>query len=405
MMAKPWTDGVLGDAIVRVLGGGTPSRSNPAYWGGPIPWASVKDFRDGELCLTDTEESITAAGLTGSASNLIPAGTPIICTRMAVGRVASSGVDVAINQDLKALFLNNDRLQHRFALRLLEHLKPRLEALAVGSTVKGIDIGTMLGFPVRFPGLPEQVHIAEVLDTIDRMIRATELVIEKRQCVARGLVQKLFNRWEVGNGHPREGHITTVGDLCEKITDGTHQAVKTTEEGVPFLFVSCVRDGRIHWDHAARITHKTYETISPGRVPTPEAVLYTAVGSYGHAAVTDSSRPFGFQRHIAILYPNLGRLVPSYLAEWFNSEAGRRVSDRVAIGNAQKTVTLGALGTFPIPIPGDPSTQESLVGPIRAAREGIQGLEMELLKLRALKSGLSSDLLTGRVRIPTGASE
>jgi type I restriction enzyme S subunit len=235
------------------------------------------------------------------------------------------------------------------------------------------------------------------------MIRATELVLEKRQSVARGLVQQLFNRWEDGHGHSKEGRITTVGDLCDKITDGTHQAVKTTEEGVPFLFVSCVRDGRIHWDQAARISHRTYETISPGRVPTAEAVLYTAVGSYGHAAVTDSSRPFGFQRHIAILYPNLGRLVPSYLAEWFNSEAGRRVSDRVAIGNAQKTVTLGALGTFPIPVPGDTATQESLVGPIRAAREGIQELEKELMKLRALKSGLSSDLLTGRVRVTTGA--
>ena len=95
---------MLGD-LVEIKGGGTPSRKTPEYWGGEIPWATVKDFKTFEL--STTIEKITREGLTNSASNLIPAGSIIVPTRMAVGKAAINLVDMSINQDLKALKINN----------------------------------------------------------------------------------------------------------------------------------------------------------------------------------------------------------------------------------------------------------------------------------------------------------
>jgi type I restriction enzyme, S subunit len=46
-----------------LIGGGTPSRSQPAYWDGSIPWATVKDFSDEQVFLYDTEEHISFEGL------------------------------------------------------------------------------------------------------------------------------------------------------------------------------------------------------------------------------------------------------------------------------------------------------------------------------------------------------
>jgi type I restriction enzyme S subunit len=34
----------LGDIILKNIGGGTPSKQNPEYWDGSIPWVSVKDL-------------------------------------------------------------------------------------------------------------------------------------------------------------------------------------------------------------------------------------------------------------------------------------------------------------------------------------------------------------------------
>ena len=87
--------------IVDFVGGGTPSRDVEDYWNGHIPWASVKDFRDNHL--DSTLESISDKGLSNSSSTLVPAGHVIIPTRMALGKAAINSIDVAINQDLKAL--------------------------------------------------------------------------------------------------------------------------------------------------------------------------------------------------------------------------------------------------------------------------------------------------------------
>jgi len=94
----------LNTLLQKIVGGGTPSREVKEYWNGGIPWATVKDLVS--LRLNDTIESISSKGLKGSASNLIPSNTIVISIRMALGKIVLFSKDVAINQDLKALYVN-----------------------------------------------------------------------------------------------------------------------------------------------------------------------------------------------------------------------------------------------------------------------------------------------------------
>lgn len=97
-----WKKIKLGEALEKIVGGGTPSKSEPKYWNGNIPWASVKDMSDGVYRLSSTDH-ITELGLQNSSTNLIPKGTVIISTRMGLGRCFRADKEVSINQDLKAL--------------------------------------------------------------------------------------------------------------------------------------------------------------------------------------------------------------------------------------------------------------------------------------------------------------
>lgn len=94
----------LGD-IVEISGGGTPSKSNPLFWGGDIPWVSPKDMKTPEI--HSAEDFITEAGLTGSSTRLYEPGALLIVIR---GMILAHTVPVAvlrvpatINQDMKAL--------------------------------------------------------------------------------------------------------------------------------------------------------------------------------------------------------------------------------------------------------------------------------------------------------------
>lgn len=85
--------------MVELIGGGTPKRSEPTYWGGDICWFSVKDApSDGNVFVIDTAEKITDAGLKGSSTKLLPLGTTIITARGTVGKLALTGVVTAMNQ-------------------------------------------------------------------------------------------------------------------------------------------------------------------------------------------------------------------------------------------------------------------------------------------------------------------
>ena len=125
--------------LVDIKGGGTPDKNNSEYWNGDIPWASVKDFK--KNILDSTLDSITLLGVRNSATSVIPAGNIIVPTRMALGKVAINTIDLAINQDLKALFIkDNDVVDRDYLFRWLESQSSLIESEGKGATVKGITL-------------------------------------------------------------------------------------------------------------------------------------------------------------------------------------------------------------------------------------------------------------------------
>ena len=186
---KGWKCRELGDLADRIEGGGTPSRTVPEYWEGDIPWSTVKDLMG--TYLSSTEETITELGLKQSSSRLIPSGTIILATRMAVGKAVVFNTNVAINQDLKAFF-HKSIVDPNFLLQLFLSKSSYLETLATGSTVKGIRLKELRAIPVKIPPLPEQKKIASILSSIDKNIEEKQHKLNKTQSLKKSLMQDLL---------------------------------------------------------------------------------------------------------------------------------------------------------------------------------------------------------------------
>ena len=69
----------LGDTCTFV-GGGTPSKKNPDFYKGSIPWATVRDMN--VRVIETTEHSITPEAVRQSATNIIPNGEIVISTHV-----------------------------------------------------------------------------------------------------------------------------------------------------------------------------------------------------------------------------------------------------------------------------------------------------------------------------------
>jgi type I restriction enzyme, S subunit len=185
-----WEMTKLGDVVETILGGGTPSRSKSEYWGGNIPWVTVKDFATFDP--HSTQESITEVGLQNSSSNLIKKGTIITSTRMALGKAVIYEVDVSINQDLKAILLKKN-INTLFVLYWFEHNAKNIENLGSGSTVKGVSLSDLKNVPFLKPStITEQTAIVTVLSDMDAEIVALEQRREKTRALKQGMMQELL---------------------------------------------------------------------------------------------------------------------------------------------------------------------------------------------------------------------
>jgi type I restriction enzyme S subunit len=153
--------------LVDFIGGGTPSRGNPDFWGGSIPWASVKDLTSSVLeC---TAETITEDGLKNSATNLVPHRTVIIATRVGLGKVSINRIPVAINQDLKALRLKRTWVSPEYLFYFMLSKAHWIEKAGVGATVKGVTIREMERIEISVPPLSEQERIVKILDAANEL--------------------------------------------------------------------------------------------------------------------------------------------------------------------------------------------------------------------------------------------
>lgn len=198
--------------IFDIVGGGTPSKKVAAYYGGDIPWATIRDMNSFEL--KETEHTITKAGLKNSSSKLIRAGEVIMASRVGLGKACILKQDTAINQDIRALIPRvPTSIDRRFCLYWLQSIEKTILDAGSGATVQGIKLPFIKSLPFPNLGLEEQKRIVAVLDRAFAALDHARANAEANLADA----QKLFlnvtsSRLEaLGKG----GKFVSVGSIAE----------------------------------------------------------------------------------------------------------------------------------------------------------------------------------------------
>lgn len=415
-----WRVSSLEELASHITSGGTPTSGSPRYYSetGGLPFAKTEDLtRAKSKFLDDCELYVTAAALRESAAKKYPIGTILVSMYGTIGLTKITDCELAANQALCALIppFTCDR---DYLYQHLDFIRPDWLRFSGQTTQANINGAAVRAREVPLPPVSEQRAIAQILDTLDTAIRDTEALIDKLKAVKQGLLYDLLTRGIDANGQlrppqseapqlykesqlgwiPREWEFSLLANISAKIGDGVHYAVERSHEGVPFLFVSCIRNGKIDWHDASFVSQKTYQEISKRSKPVKGMVLFTVVGSYGHAAHVDDDSDFGFERNIAFLTPNSKYLHSKYLLYSMSSEATRAQVERLVIGNAQKVLTLSALNSIIIPLPSL-TEQAQIFSRLDTLTERQDHERSMLEKLSAQKRGLMDDLLTGRVRV------
>jgi len=192
-MAGEWRETTLGQ-VTDFLSGGTPSKDNPDYWGGAIPWVSAKDMK--RLRLDDTEDHVTQHGL-ANGTKLVPAGTVLLLAR---GMTLLNDLPICIanrpmtfNQDVKAL-RPKPGIRDEFLPYLLLGNKDRLLSLVdlAGHGTGRLNTDELKALDVVLPTEPEQRAIAHILGMLDDKIELNRRMNETLEGIARALFKSWF---------------------------------------------------------------------------------------------------------------------------------------------------------------------------------------------------------------------
>jgi type I restriction enzyme S subunit len=415
---KDWCNRQLHD-LCYVVGGGTPSRSQPKYWNGDIPWASVKDFSDEVVFLYDTKEHITQEGLESSASTLIQANVPVVCTRMAVGRCTLTTRPTAINQDLKALLLR-DGFDSRFFIRLLKFHGSTLDRVSVGSTVRGITTHDLLSLALSYPDKSEQSRIAAVLDTVDEAIANTEAVIAKLKQVRDGLLHDLLTCGLDENGqlrdpiaHPEQFQDSPLGRIPREWNTRPLDSVgrwaggKTpSKDNAEFWYqgeVLWVTPKDVKFDEVED-TEDKLSVLGASTMEVFRAGSLLVVGRSGilrHSLpVAIATKPFTVNQDLKVLVPFVAdETTAPFLRLVLVSREQEVLRRTVKTGTTVESIDWPVFKNLLVGWPS-PAERRIICDFVSKVDADITYSVSELEKLAQLKSGLMSDLLTGRVRVP-----
>lgn len=318
---------------------------------------------------------------------------------------------MAINQDVKALFPVAG-VSGAYVLKMLQFIQPKVEAQAVGSTVKGIRIQDFLDIELPIAPKASQLTIARILDTLDTVIHETEAIIAKLKAVKQDLLHDLLTRGIDANGElrpsqtdaphlykesplgwiPHEWNYKQFCDLARYANGNTFDAGAWSDVGLPIVRIQNL-NGSLEFNHYVGKVEQRWHVF-------PGDLLFAWAGQRGvsfGARLWDG--PEGvLNQHIFKVTPNETLVSKTYLFHLLRFR--QSVIEDAAHGfkDSFLHVTRGELGRVWVGV-APPAEQFNIEERI-ASFDGVLLKEGESLrKLCEMKSGLMDDLLTGRIRV------
>lgn len=262
----------LGD-ICKFQSGGTPSKSNPDFFGGNIPWITTVALNGGIIDSTNAVDWITDIAIQESAAKIVPQNSIMVGTRVGIGKVAINAVPMSTNQDIISLLdIDTASWDKGFLCKFIIGKNEFLLSQARGATIKGIKIDTLSNLQVPDIPLEEQRRIAALLDRVSDLIAKRRAQLDKLDLLVNARFVEMFGdfklntkKWPIVSFDEIaiiDGNMTTD---YERYADYPHIGIDSIEKETGALkgYRTVAEDGVISGKYVFTPKHIIYSKIRP----------------------------------------------------------------------------------------------------------------------------------------------
>ena len=224
MDKSKWEYKKLGEICTSLNAGGTPSRGNPTYWNGNIPWVKIKDMNS--KYVSTTEEFITEEGLYNSSAKVFEPGTILYSIFATIGAAAILNIRATTNQAIAGIVLGDEQ-NRDFFYYYLTYLKSHFETISKGVAQNNINLSVLRNQMVFVPPISDQQRIVAELDCLNEMLALKQEQLKEFDKLAQSIFYDMF-------GDPitnEKGWSIVSWNEALQILNGRNQKMVETSDG------------------------------------------------------------------------------------------------------------------------------------------------------------------------------
>jgi len=239
----------------------------------------------------------------------------------------------------------------------------------------------------------EQDYIVKTLDAVAEIIRLRKETIQLAKELIPTIFQEMFGD-PITN--PKGWDKKDLGDICSKITDGSHNPPKGIKEGIFILLSSQnILNNGINTNGCRFVSEDDFIKENKRTKLSYGDILLTIVGTIGRSAIYKKQyENIIFQRSVAVLSPNKKFVNSEYLNAYIQTDFIQNVLQNKAHGVAQLGIYLKDLRKVEVLCP-PLSKQEEFADKVEQINKYIAAQQEELEQFETLFQSLLQEAFTG----------
>lgn len=362
-----------------------------------------------------------------------PLNSVLISVRAPVGLTNLANKSFVIGRGLAAIIPTKSEL--KFLFYLINHNVSKLNVVSQGSTFSAINSDDLNNFELEAPLITEQRLIAQILSTIDSVIEKTQSAIDKYKAIKQGMLQDLFTRGidiKTGKLRPRyedapelykesklgwipnewnEGNFIDFADekISHSFTGGPFgsdlQTKHYTATGVRIIQLQNIGDGVFNDEYKIYTSEEKANQLSNCNIFPGEIILSKMADPIARACIIpDTESRFLMASDGIRLAIDKKKYNSRFVLETINHKRFRNIAELKSTGSTRSRIGLAELKIIPIVYPI--KDEQDLIGlKLDTIVSKTISEEKYLSKLIRIKSGLMSDLLSGKKRVKVDSED
>ncbi|PHU39925.1 hypothetical protein CSX00_08425 [Pseudobutyrivibrio ruminis] len=304
--------------ICDVVSGGTPSRSKQEYWNGDIPWIKIGNIKS--KYVSEADEFITEAGLSGSSAKMLKKGTILYTIFATLGEAGVLTIDACTNQAIAGISIKDESVINRdYLFYYLKSKKNYVNEVGRGVAQNNINMSILRGFEVPIRKLYEQQEITKILDKTSSIIEDRKKELDKLDELIKARFVELF-------GNPLDGTakypIHQVGDVAVSVDpQPSHRTPPVEEGGIPYVSIKDCdsKTGMIDFEGARKVSRKVLEEHLDRYTLHEGDFVIGKIGTIGNPIFVPARNDYTLSANVVLVQPNTELVSAYYLKYAFES--------------------------------------------------------------------------------------